>query len=628
VVVLSLPGVQTFIAESRTTSDLVSASTLIAALASCAAAVVEEGEGEIVIPARPATIPATAAEGTETNVPNRILALAEAGTGAAIARKAAEAVRRQWRAWVMDLFPSDHSSDTPGCPDVQWVCVGPEAGDYHQQFTIAQAALAARRRIRTFTPMLGQGQRLCSVSARWPAAIPPRQNKSRLASRRHERQEVLSVPCWVKRIAPHCGQRPSAPSTASISSAPYRAAIVAVTRTNANVREALLRLYGAGKDITRPETPISGLPVPKENDEVSQAVAWLSREGGPWVFADRWCARSVSEARAERSGSDGRQQPVDPNGQDERLARQGRDATRELAIAIGREPGTHFAVIVQDLDDMGLFLGAGIGDAAGNKPVTPSSERHREVSQRLQGLASDQLTALTDAGGAVSPLFAVPVYAGGDDLLVLASAATALRVAQKAHDLVPDTLRTTSTGVFFAHHQSGLQSAVASAVALLHEAKSRPGKHTLGMGFERRSGARFSTVTPWQSIAEGRGVGSLIEALIRGTAGLLETNDGGHLGRPAARVLSPRIVFDLQRDQEALASLLSREGHHYEVLKAELTRLVARHSGRRRPVETDRDLAHVLLAAGRDEASCPGSRTTFDPVPAARLAVFLRQEAR
>jgi hypothetical protein len=260
------------------------------------------------------------------------------------------------------------------------------------------------------------GKRLCSVSARWPAEIPPP------TSRSHERGEFLSAVNWVKRLAKYLPERPVAPSTASIASAPFRAlAAQAAIEGRDEVVRPLRELYRVAMDLSRPEASIPGLPEPMGEGEVDRAVEWLSRQGGAWVHADRWTSRAVAAAQAERSGSaQARRDPhtsvapvqgrIAPTEDDERVAHRGRVAARQLAEALGREPGSHFAVIMQDLDDMGRFLG-GREPARSGALCEVSPVAHRAVSGVLTDLAREQVGVLRDAA---EGLFAVSVYAGGD----------------------------------------------------------------------------------------------------------------------------------------------------------------------------------------------------------------------
>ena len=84
------------------------------------------------------------------------------------------------------------------------------------------------------------------------------------------------------------------------------------------------------------------------------------------------------------------------------------------------------AIVVQDLDGMGRFLGDGPPDGG------LTYGWHGTVSDRLSALAGDQLAALRGPSR-----WAVPVYAGGDDLLAFVAAQSALDVARECHRLVP-----------------------------------------------------------------------------------------------------------------------------------------------------------------------------------------------
>ncbi len=170
---LSLPGVQRYISESRTTADLVSASTQVAELARIAAAHLAADGADVVFPADAQTLLLDSTAGEDYGaLPNRIVALVPTGEGRSKAEAAAEAVRSQWRLWVGEVFPTA-APDTPGFPDPQWVLVPPMPGGYAEQFSAAQRALAARRRVRSFRPVLEAGQNLCSLSVRWPAVQAP-----------------------------------------------------------------------------------------------------------------------------------------------------------------------------------------------------------------------------------------------------------------------------------------------------------------------------------------------------------------------------------------------------------------------------------------------------------------------
>ena len=593
-VVVALGGVQTFIAESRTTADLAAASRIMSGLAAAAARAVVESGATLVFPEHVTSEGEAASETTiagdsgAVGVPNRVVLLAERGTGRRIAERAAEAVRATWAGWVRREFPGtdDDDLDTPGFPDVSWVCVPAERGDYATKWSLAQRALAARRRVRAFDAVEETGRPLCSLSPRWSASDSPPK------ARRHHRGERLSRANWVKRQRGLAADGSRFPSTYAIASATFRTRVSehwaddAVVWAVRELREAVSRLPD------QRGTPVRGLARPGDDP----LRAWWAESAGDWVYPERWRVETLREE------SDRALKEEELPG----LAEQGGRAARTLIDRMKQvhgvpEPATYLAVIAQDLDGMGEFLSTVLGE--GPEAV----HRHRSISRTLIELAGRQADALSRR-----ELLGVPVYAGGDDLLAFTPAATALRAAAEAHDLVEETegLPHASTAVLFFHHSAQLRRAVVEVQRLLEEAKNRvSGKHALAVGYLRRSGVREESIQPWTAVSAVRSPGAL-----RTPFDLLGTHE--------EFTLSPRLVTALERDAAELAGLRPH------VREAELKRLVERHAGGGDRSERERWVDRVvrsLIELGEKECSAGGEGR---PVPMARVGVFLRQEAR
>lgn len=583
-VIVALSGVQSFIAESRTTADLHAASGIIGRLALTAAQVCAAPEGaEVVFPAENASLSATV--GNSTAVPNRVVALVPPGAGARVAAEAATAVQAQWTGWVRETLGRDVF--TPGMPSVQWVAVPAGRGDYRERWRSAQAALAARKRVRDF-PGDGRcewsGRRVCVQSPRWPA-----EDMRPLGAPPHD-TDALSAANWVKR---QWTRRPSEsrigfPSTGSIASVLYRQLILDRLDDGA-VREAVVELRNALERVASVrESAVPGFVTAVNSD----LADWLIRSAGHWVYPDVWEARRLRRqfARDEHDERDFRE-----------IAGAGRQAASKLAKAIapeaptGLQPPSYLAVIAQDLDGMGRFL----------SDIASTPQAHREISDRLSCLAAKQRAALRKPH-----VFGVPVYTGGDDLMAFAPAATALCAARACHDLVPRDLPTPSTAVLYFHRGSSLRRAVSEVLRLLRDAKnSHPAKHALAVGFLRRSGARESTIQPWSPPPE---------SLPTRPPGDTAANLRGVFALESGRRLSPRLLGELTRDAEELADQQLPEA----LYEAELTRLVVRHGGTPADGKTLACLGY-LERAGRPRGD--GRRT---PERAARVAVFLRQECQ
>jgi CRISPR-associated protein Cmr2 len=417
--------------------------------------------------------------------------------------------------------------------------------------------------------------------------VPPRTPK-------HDKDAKLSAVAWVKRSWRRVRDEPGFPSTASIASAPYRQAVLRVlgdgNAAGEDVVRAVVALEEAAAEAGLTDAPreasVPGL------DEVMPprgAGRWLGSSGGPWVYPERWERESLA-----------RESEVTDAGRLTELARAGARAARDLLKAMEKRAhlATYLAVVVQDVDSMGRFLS---GDAAASDGTTieVTASEHGRVSRLVGGLAEAQRRTLATSG-----LLGVPVYSGGDDLLAFTPAATALAAAEAANTAIPPSLPTASTAVLFFHYHASIQQAMRTARHLLEEGKEKvPGKHALAVGYMRRSGASESTVQPWPGPDEVS------------TAALLQV-----FSRDAEHRLSPRLVADLERDADELASLLKASDRVY---LAELARLVRRHT-------SDRDAGSAAAAAealhwlGRNEAALDGARL---PHAAAKVGVFLRQEA-
>ena len=222
---------------------------------------------------------------------------------------------------------------------------------------------------------------------------------------------------------------------------------------------------------------------------------------GPWVYQERWQAESLTRqagllgtARDPRAGREAQEaveriRPLAETGQ--KAARDLRRIVAGLPRGKGMESGvpplaSYLAVVVQDLDSMGLFLSGRAGNGEGRK-IEVSPNEHGRVSRRLLRVAAEQDAALRN-----DTLLGVPVYAGGDDLLAFTPASKALAAAETCHDKVPPSrLPHASTAVLFFHYHASIQHAMSEARKLLDEAKDRvPGKHALAVGYLRRAGVR------------------------------------------------------------------------------------------------------------------------------------------
>jgi len=571
-VLFSLGGVQRFLSESRTTADVAGASQIVQELSRRAAEVV--GTKLAAEPEPYGLIVPVLSSGSDTQygTTNKIAFLAAPGKGAGLAREVAAAVSASWEDRVRRALP-DGGRQTPGTPDISWVCVSgsaaPEA--YPRLWERARAALVARRRTRTFTPMLRKRTDLCSQAPHLPAVAIPR------TALRHERgsDERLSAAGWVKRMAAREGDV-SFPSTVAIASASYRAALVA------KGREA--EAPGLAAAVRRLAECVEALRPPREKRlrlaDVPEPLRPLTERLGAWVYPERWDVDGLLRAGIEATH--------------DAVERGRAAAARLLGVAkeLGvRPPTPYYAVVVQDLDRLGEALGR------------LTLDQHRAVSRTLGALAGAQWRAATGLGRP-----AEPIYAGGDDFLAFCPAASALELAAAIRGLVAggplDLSVTASTAVVYAHMANPMQEVIEIAHGALKAAKDADGgsRDALAVVVRRRGGERARTIQPWGATINA---GALLEQV-----------------RPAAKgsSLSPALASRLELDERSFGDLAN--AGLWGALSAELQRLVRRQGG-------SPDAAAALEELGRNERSGhPSGAERFNPVPAALTARFLTQECR
>lgn len=500
-VIAAIPGVQRFIAESRRTADLFASSGLISELATALLGAVQE----------PAALVLPSSLNLGAGAPNRVVALAPVGRGQELAEEMAGAVRRCWEELLGD------APAVEGFPIVQWVVV-PPGGGYESQWSRAQRLLAQRKRIRDFAFPPQQQKRVCSLTGRWPA----NENTRTLHG------EFLSSVALVKRRR---GQPTGFPSTWSIASAPYRAALLEtddprVVRCAENFVDALDLL-----DAESGGLPLKGGALPGMPDAAIDSLRRLREMEGAYCAPQTWDVEYLRREyglTARAPNADGEAGISSACGLGQEAAKKLKELVAELGLP---RLSPYLAVLVQDADRLGEKLGN--AELARGEPMR---QWHARVSRALADAGQWQRDAIESR-----EFLGKVVYAGGDDLLALLPLSTAITAARRSFaafqrataDVVPGA--SVSTALLFFHVSSSLQSVVAAAQSLLDKAKER-GRPGIAISVLLRGGERASWVSPWDEEA----LDQLVTLV-------------GAMGDEGA--LSARLAIGLERDQEELRSL-------------------------------------------------------------------------
>ena len=654
-VVLTVSGPQTFIEESRSTTDLRSASVIIATLAARAAQVLRDGPpsqsgpesdgtapasaleaaGEVIFPGGSIPEPAAVAAGIADGIPNRISALVPAGQGTEWAKAAKSEALSFWVDCAARILGANAKQLLPAdWPAVRWVSVPGSTGrSYREQWELAHGRLQERKRIGDFPQRDGsEPGELCMLSPRWRAlSQPPKMAPKHMA-------DVQLAPVnWVKRLWHLVQWNPNAdserfPSTNAISSAPYRNAALrialglegsasdaeAVRKAVRDLEESISSLADSPNNHPEQgtEAPLRWLAEPARDDPDTSALNWF-RARGIWVYPETWNIDALGrEFLSPQQVAELRDDPGAPRPHEVEV-HQGSAAAKEIATVLARcgapPLSRYLAVLHLDLDSMGRFL-SGTGTAQDGSALEISPEAHSATSGLLTELARKQKDAIREHNGLV-------VYAGGDDLLALLPASTALTAAIACRKAVADftgSLPSASAGLMFFPHDSALATALQDSRALLDSAKAnRASKDTIGIGYSRGSGTQASCAVGWESLPSMQ---SVAHAPARG------------------QKLSPRIIQDLDAlepyvDHQRLGPDGDRRGGlGPEAARSEVTRLVRRHlnptagaaAGAPGSEEAASRAEARRITAALEELAPKGALFSSDTT---RVAYFLQQES-
>ena len=555
-VLVGVGGVQRSLVESRLSSDLRNASQVVVGLSSHLVSVLG-GEGEVVLP-----VPG--------GLSNKVVAVVDGDAVPGLAERVRQAVSAWWAGQVERLYPGGVDVDAVGCPEVLVRAVVHRDGEDEQSWwRRATAEFAAAKRAKPVPAGVSwAGREVCRLSPRLPVADPA---PTRPGIRGHE-MDRLSQAGWVRRLWHRVHDLQGFPSTRAVAAAPFVAEYAG--RLDRAAVSDLAR-------VVRRVWPVNERPVPGLDGDAARVAGWLGESAWEPVALARRCGISRPEA--------------------ESAARQGLAGVRRLRASLGLDaagPGAYVALIAQDVDGLGRRLAA-----------APFRDGLRRMGATLAELGAGQARLCAARHGCV-------VYAGGDDLLVLAPARGALELARELHDDAARRLvgpdwggrATVSTGVVFFHVSFPLSLAVARTREALHAAKhiDGGGKHGLSVVVLRRGGERASSVQPWRAPEPGPEWADFdpVAELLAVVA-----------ARPAGA-----LAHEVERDRAVLADLVTHGGvPGRRAVQEELARLVHRHS------QAGADVGRAVYRLARQERVEPGP--ALQPVPSLLVARYLNSPA-
>ncbi len=660
-IVLSIGPVQSYISQARRTQDLWQGSRILSHLARAgleqAQVYEEQGLAEIIYPIVPSESEQAA------NIPNRMMIRWRGHDEGAYkcAQEMEQAIRSAWktlsentRRYFCVQIVEKAGLDRTLCEQVRevwkrqeqswlecyWVVEPEKEGEYAQNIKAANAAMGARKLMRTFGQVAERGRK-CSMTGEheilldgpgankhWKQLREDRPNRALFGE--HERLSAIGV---IKRLAheegagnPALQSKRRYPSTSSIATVPFKWDVLRAlaSKDDGSLKKALEDFLAKLEALFFPDDlddlyfgkapHYAPEDFPKIEQYVSQEAALdieLVRKfrslDGEYLLEDTFTTKTIEERSGRQSqqsrysselqaaiaaGEDDSRQPSQQPHPSAVL--EARQALRALLQETDKRqiarPQPYLVVLAMDGDHMGRTLGK-----------LQSADKHRKLSKFLSDFTRDvQRIVEQEHLGRV-------VYAGGDDVLALLPVREALQVAEELRRAFKAQMANAgflddeglpvhmSAGLAYVHHKHNLQDAVNKAHnALDAVAKEGYGRNAIGVHFLRRSGEARTMGLKWET--NGNTLCKHVEALVSAFA-----EEG----------LARNLPYDVAQIVYSMG-----EGVPEEALCAELVRVLRRRlpEATENPEETKKrkqkaqDLAFHIEALAADSEESAESR--------------------
>ena len=625
---VSIGPVQTFVAQARRTRDLWAGSWLLSHLTE-SALIATEGCGVAVIPHRPQPGACMSKGSAIGGMPNRFEVRFEPDASRQDAARAAEQAKKAFdQAWsqvaaaVWDRFVApiaEHGDRTQSIWSRQvehfweftWVAGVPDPATG----TIAHLA-AARKRFRDVQAAAEPGTKCALMPiyqelsghhgrTRWHAQrVFWERVRSQVGTLDLKPSERLGAIALIKRLYPLVMpdaigaeiadelKNASRPSTAFIAASPW-----------------LHRLEGDAKESAIAHAEHAGLDAGFRSSERHAAnsigIPWAAIDGPVWF---------ESGVRVEGAGDSG-DSPGGPlaTAEHRRIVDRLTQSLKKVHSESGSKPVPFYAVLLLDGDSLGRLLQA-VRDP-------------RDVSRRLDRFAHS-VDAIVRQG------FGETIYAGGDDVMALVPAESAVDVTQRLRQAYLDAfadspaanVATISASITFAHWRHPIRPIIRTGHALLDDvAKDRTGRDAIAIGVVRRSGLNAVWSVPWR-VFQGETTGDVPG--LRPFLDLIDrfrSTDDGHdeLDRPTfnpsyLHALRHRFarLLDPSDDLPGTYARINADNNSLPLLRdlahAELRRRMTTRARKAHPRDETESIVEELISLSRPWTR-EGSLNTEDP---------------
>lgn len=498
--------VQSFIETARKTEDLWMGSYILSYLTAMAMEKIQGDGVELIYPAIKERSPFEfwqKQDPTTPSIPNLFLAIGDGNisqdTLATRAEEAEKAVNIEFKsmarrvldkafnAWrgtyVEKLFEKQISNFF----DVYWVITEKSGRKYGKWYAHTAGSLAAIKNCRTFKQISEFGRK-CSLdgtreilhleeSESIAQAMKWWKNFAEDTPRHCRQKEALCAVSLTKRMGRHYlenhsrfkdefkdkSDRPKFPSTSEVATAAFKERILCkpdAFDVYTKFCKAVIELHQSDDEESKIPTVD---PLPKIKCPIPNNV------DGEWLYEETWNPFYLE-----------RYYNIDWESQQKQIEHC-EDLRKKLIGLLEGEPGKYYAAIALDADNMGEV----------NRKTKDRKEHEANSTQLIKFTEDARRIVEEEHLGKLT-------YAGGDDLLALASLRDLLPILKKLHKAFPD-FTTISAGVCIAHNKMPLTNVLAHARRMEKEAKNiDKNKNAIGIALFKHSGNVSQAVMKWR----------------------------------------------------------------------------------------------------------------------------------
>ncbi|MGA8943031.1 MAG: type III-B CRISPR-associated protein Cas10/Cmr2 [Thermoactinomyces sp.] len=286
-----------------------------------------------------------------------------------------------------------------------------------------------------------------------------------------------------------------------------------------------------------------------------------------------------------------------------------KETYQELCEQAGMEPSPYYALLMMDGDRFGEML---------------QREDPVRISEALGRFTDNIMNIVREKDG-------VTIYTGGDDVLVMLPMQKGLACAAELHEAFAQEFRsislpvTSSTALLFAHCQAPLVNVLEFARYLLEEvAKEYCNRDSLAIGVHKRIGAELVWSAPWEG-------DETKESSVRRLAELLGSSGSDKRASVVKEMLSNQFLMKfVELEHFPYYPNRNQFNERKQLMKEYIVSEMKRILGEKENMEIYHDIADAMLQVSFQSRRTPDGQVQIASGPysstAAQLIKFIREQ--